>query len=269
MNKENIGILGCGWLGFPLAKQLVANGSTIYGTTTGINKLNKLKEAGIIPFHITISENIIAGDMDGFLANLQTLIINIPPRLRGKGHKENYIKKMGLVHAALKNTPIQKVIFASSTSVYGDLEGKVYEDSIPTPNTESGKQLLQSEKIFLEDPHVITTVIRFGGLIGPDRHPITMLSGKENLTNGNAPLNLIHLNDCIGIIAKVMTMDKPDKIINAVYPYHPSKEEYYTQEALKRGIEPPHYQADTGKHNQKIIVCKFLTTINYGFLTSI
>ena len=86
----------------------------------------------------------------------------------------------------------------------GMLKGKITEETEPNPATESGKQLLICEKMFREDEELQTTIIRFGGLICLDRHPVTMLSGRENLTGGNAPVNLIHLNDCINLIYMVI-----------------------------------------------------------------
>jgi nucleoside-diphosphate-sugar epimerase len=49
-----------------------------------------------------------------------------------------------------------------------------------------------------------TTILRFGGLIGEDRNPIRFLAGRENLENPDAPINLIHQTDCIGIILRII-----------------------------------------------------------------
>ena len=40
-NKKIIGILGCGWLGLPLAQQLVEDGHIVRGSTTQNSKLEK------------------------------------------------------------------------------------------------------------------------------------------------------------------------------------------------------------------------------------
>ncbi|KAG1652294.1 Protein YeeZ [Nymphon striatum] len=126
----------------------------------------------------TVREKEILGDISKFLVNVDVLIVNIPPKLRGK-NKESYVKKIELLHhEVVKNAKKQ----------------------LPQPSTESGEQLLAAENIFKNDTNLDTTIIRFGGLIGPNRHPITMLSGRKELSNGNYPINLIHLNDCIRII---------------------------------------------------------------------
>ena len=63
----------------------------------------------------------------------------------------------------------------SSTSVYGDSFPivEITEETKPNPDTESGKQLVIAETLFVQsNPHFKTTVIRFGGLLGDDRHPV-------------------------------------------------------------------------------------------------
>ena len=83
MNKS-IGILGCGWLGFPLAKKLIEDGHTVSGTTTSSDKLEVLENEGITAFQVNLSEKGIQGNIEGFLSHIDTLIIDVPPKLRGK-----------------------------------------------------------------------------------------------------------------------------------------------------------------------------------------
>lgn len=266
---KKIGIIGCGWLGFPLAEALVAEGYIISGTTTSKEKLTRLRNKGIDPFQISISEQQIDGHISEFLDTASVLIINIPPGLRGKGPKESYIDKITLLYEAVKKSTVEKVIFVSSTSVYGDVAGTVTEQTKPMPSTESGKQLLACENQFRTDTNLNTTIIRFGGLIGPGRHPITMLAGKENLSGGNAPINLIHLDDCIGIIKAIIEKEHWDHILNAVYPFHPTKKEYYTETALKRGLIPPQYQIKSPKYSKLISTCSPFLNNKYAFLTTL
>ena len=265
---QNIGIIGCGWLGLPIAKSLVKDGYTVYGTTTTSDKIKPLQIAGIHAYKIRLLEDNIEGNISSFLSNLNVLIINVPPRLRGV-NKEDFVKKMQFLHGEIKKTKCSKIIFASSTAVYGNTKGTVTEDTQVSPKTESSKQLVLSENIFLTDPDLQTTILRLGGLIGPNRHPITMLSGRKGLKNGDSPVNLIHLEDCISIVKECITNDYGSTIINAVYPKHPTKKEYYTQEAIKRGIAPPEY-TDSDEQNSKKVVSHFLINVkNYPFNTSI
>ncbi|WP_394747634.1 SDR family oxidoreductase [Spongiimicrobium salis] len=267
MNKH-IGVIGCGWFGLPLAQALVKEGHLVHGSTTSTAKTQELKKHGIFPFVISLSENGISGPIQDFLQSLEVLVVNVPPRLRS-GSQEDYTKKMELLLEAIQSSTVRKIIFISSTSVYGDINGKVTELTTPQPETASGKQMLISEKIFRNATGLQTTIVRFGGLIGPHRHPITRLAGRKGLSNGNAPLNLIHLDDCIGIVQRIIAEAYWDDIFNAVYPYHPSKKEYYSAEALKRGLKAPEYGEKSSMVGKCISSEKLINVKNYEFVTSI
>ncbi|QCX01507.1 SDR family oxidoreductase [Aggregatimonas sangjinii] len=267
MNKS-IAILGCGWLGLPLAMSLLNKGFSVRGSTTSEKKLELLQAKGIAPYLISISENSIDGNISDFLTDVSVLIINIPPGLRGSS-SENFVRKMKLLHSKIKRSDVKRLIFVSSTSVYGDLQGEVTEQTPPEPVTESGRQLLEAENIFRADDNLDTTIVRFGGLIGDDRHPITMLSGRTGLTNGSAYINLIHQNDCIKILEHVITAQWWNQILNGVYPYHPSKNAYYTSEARKRGLKPPQYEVENTQIGKKIVPFALLNVKGFSFNTSI
>ncbi len=260
--------MGCGWLGLPLAQSLIVDDYDVHGTTTSENKLNILQKEGITPFLISLTEEKIVGDISDFLADIEVLIINVPPKLRGE-NKENYVKKMQLLLEAVKAAKTKKIIFVSSTSVFGNIEGEVTEESIPQPSAESGKQLLASENLFKNTPKLQTTIIRFGGLIGPDRHPVTMLSGRKGLKNGNHPVNLIHLDDCISILSLVIKNNWWGEIFNAVYPLHPAKKEYYHQVAAKKGMILPEYGLKSQRLGKEIDSSRLINVKKYKFTTSI
>ncbi|NJM78923.1 MAG: SDR family NAD(P)-dependent oxidoreductase [Flavobacterium sp.] len=214
MNKQ-ISILGCGWLGLPLAKALIEKGFSIKGSTTSENKLSILEENTIEPFLINLLEDKIEGNIQGFLNKSEILIIDIPPGLRGeKKHLDSarcdkikvFVEKMKTLATQIEKSEIKKVLFVSSTSVYSDVFPiEEFTEETPTnPDTESGKQLVEVEELLLGNPNFNTIILRFGGLIGEDRHPIKYLAGKENVDNPDGFINFIHQEDCIGIIKAII-----------------------------------------------------------------
>ncbi|MEM7380937.1 MAG: NAD-dependent epimerase/dehydratase family protein [Bacteroidota bacterium] len=265
--SKAIGILGCGWLGFPLAKELLQKGYTVKGSTTSQEKVLQLKDAGIIPHIIRLEEDHIDGNPE-FFEGLSAIVVNVPPRLRGV-NKSNYVAKISQVAKALCTSGVPRVIFVSSTSVYGDSLGEVTEDTPPQPVTASGIQLLESEALLMGEADFETAIIRFGGLIGPTRHPATMLSGRQGLTNGDDPVNLIHLEDAILMIITILEKGYWNEIFNGVYPDHPLKRDYYTSETLKRGLEPPKYEKKSGKIPGKIVKSRNFLNKKGAFLTPI
>ena len=58
MQKETITILGCGWLGLPLAKALVKAGYSVKGSTTREENLETLREAGLEPFLVELDPEV-------------------------------------------------------------------------------------------------------------------------------------------------------------------------------------------------------------------
>ena len=266
-----ISILGCGWLGFPLAKSLLQQGFLVKGSTTTLEKMSVLENARINAFQIALSEEEIVGGMDAFLSNSEILIIDIPPKLRGNP-SEDFVQKVKNLIPFIEKSSVAKVIFLSSTSVYSDSTSSEISESLSVtemteanPETESGKQLLEVEKVLKNNPNFNTTVIRFGGLIGEDRHPIKFLAGKENLENPEAPINLIHQLDCIGIITEILEKNCFGKTFNAVSPFHPTRKVYYSKKALELNLPLPKFDESKPSVGKIISSEKVLTVLEYEF----
>jgi len=258
-----ISILGCGWLGFPLAETLISEGFEVNGSTTSESKLAFLQNSGIQPFLISVSESGIEGNISGFL-NSDILIVDIPPKLRGL-EKENFVSKMQNLIDCIENAAIQKVLFISSTSVYADDNSIITEEKKPNPDNESGRQLYASEQLFQKNKSFKTTILRFGGLIGDDRHPVKFLAGKENLENPNGPINLIHLKDCIGIILKIIQNEIWNETFNAAAPFHPTRENYYTEKAKSLNLPEPKFNPGKISVGKTIDSQKLQQIFSYDF----
>ncbi len=274
MNKK-ISILGCGWLGLPLAKSLLSKGYEVKGSTTSESKLEVLKNAGILPFQIQLEENQIIGNMEDFLQKIDVLVIDIPPGLRKEvstSSEMTFVNKVKTLIPFIEKSGIQKVIFVSSTSVYGDNFPivEITEETQPNPDTESGKQLVISETLLQSNPNFKTTVIRFGGLLGDDRHPVKFLAGRANVENPDAPVNMIQREDCIGIIEKSLDFARDDswewnQTFNAVAPQHPTRKAYYHKKAENLNLPLPTFAENSESKGKIISSEKVETILGYSF----
>ncbi|CAM3643643.1 SDR family NAD(P)-dependent oxidoreductase [Flavobacterium chungbukense] len=268
---KKISILGCGWLGFPLAKKLIEKGNSIKGSTTSENKLSIFENAGISPFLVNLSEDeetLESESINNFLAESEILIIDIPPKLRTadpNSEKKIFVEKIENLIPFIEKSSVKKVLFVSSTSVYGDANTLITEETIPNPETESGKQLFLVENLLQKDKNFETTILRFGGLIGEDRHPVKFLAGKENLENPDAPVNLIHQNDCISIIEEIINQSKWNDVFNAVAPFHPTRAEYYTQKAIEKSLILPKFSFQKSNIKKVISSKKIENDLSYQF----
>jgi len=262
----NISILGCGWLGFPIAQHLINEDHHVKGSTTSPEKLKILKQAGIEPYHIEIDHEINCDDCDAFW-NSELLFINIPPGRRDPNVIKRHIKQIKVLIEKIKQSPIQKVVFASSTSVYPNNGDIVSETDAGNATRKSGKALVQAERLLMQQDDFETTIIRFGGLYGYDRHPAKYLSGKKQLKRGNALVNLIHRDDAVEIVSQVIEKNVMGEIFNACSDGHPPRKELYTSVARHMELEPPTFVDDPDKETQYKIVSnkKLKEELNYRF----
>ena len=266
-NPKQISILGCGWLGLPLAKYLASKGHKIKGSVRKKESLAELTRPSVQAYLLDVGSKKITGNLSDFLKNSEILIISIPPRLR-KQSSENFVDRIKIIVPHIEKSDIKKVLFISSTSVYANDNSTVTEETCPMPETESGKQLLASENILKENSHFQTTIVRFGGLVGPNRHPVTSLAGKINLKNPQAPVNLIHLDECIQIISNIIEQDKWSEVFNAVAPFHPTREIYYMELAKSKGLTPPEFCHDFPSHGKTVSSKKIQQMLKYQYLNN-
>ncbi len=261
---QRIGIIGCGWLGLPLAEMLSQKGYEVVGSTATPSKIGMLRQAGIQPFLLNISSDKVVGNLDQLLSGIDTLVLNLPPGLRRQPN-ESFIDKIKLLVPFILGAGVSHLLFVSSTSVYGNLTGTITEDTPPSPSTESGRQLWVVEQLLGETVGFDLTVLRFGGLIGGQRHPIKQLSGKKELPDPHAPINFIHREDCIGIIENIIAQDSWNALYNGVTPYHPTRMEYYTSMAKIYGLDPPSFSTDKGTEGKLVTSDRLLTSLAYRF----
>jgi nucleoside-diphosphate-sugar epimerase len=264
MENNKISILGCGWLGLPLAESLIQKDYSVKGSTTDLDKIAVLKDKGITPYQIAISDTEIQADNITDFLDSDILIINFPPKRRPDIVAFHTAQFQLLIQQIIKS-PIKQLLFISSTSVYPDTNETVTESEIRVPEKESGKALLIVEKMLLEQKQFNTTIVRFSGLIGYDRMPGRFLAGKKEVENGEAPINVIHQDDCIAILETIIKKEIWGEIFNASTDIHPTRSEYYSLAAEKIGLEKPTFSPTENLCYKIINSDKLKTKLNYQF----
>lgn len=261
-----VSILGCGWLGLPLAEELRDKGYAVKGSTTTPEKIELLKGKNITPFLLELNPELNCKNCGDFW-NADLFILNIPPGRGKENVKQYHLKQIESVVEKLNESPVKRLIFISSTSVYPEKPGIVGEDDTEFGKAvrESGNALLAAEQLLMEQESFDTTVLRFGGLYGHDRHPAKYMAGRKDIPNGNAPVNLIHRDDCIAIIQKIIEKDVRNEIFNGVSDGHPPKNMYYPAAAESLGLEPPEFQEDRDSDYKVVSNRKLKQLLNYNF----
>ena len=261
---RTVSVLGCGWLGEPLALSLKQAGFSVRGSVRDPEKLSSLSEKGIEPYLIDIAPEVRGAGADEFFSS-DVLFINFPPERRDdiETYHEKQIRNL---IGAIPNPEGKMVIFASSTSVYPNTNGVVREEDSLHPDKPSGKALLRVERLLMDHPGIDTTVIRFSGLIGYDRAPIKSIRRKKLVLNPDCPLNLIHRDDCIGIVRSVIDLDVRNTVLNATCDEHPTRREYYSSEARKYGVEPLLFETESAAEYKIVSNEKLKETLGYRMI---
>ncbi|BAO75711.1 NAD(P)H-binding protein [Winogradskyella sp. PG-2] len=264
--KNKISVIGCGWLGFPLAKNLVSKGYDVKGSTTSNDKLDLLKNHKIQGFLVSLDETQISGGYSKFLTESEIVIINIPPGLRRNPHKNHVTEISHLINVIEKHN-VKFVLYVSSTSVFKDSPDfpEITCDAQPNASSNNGQQLIKIEQILRKNINFKTTILRFGGLYDNQKHPAKFLSGRTHIKNPNAPINLIHKEDCIQIITAILKNKLWGETFNAVYPYHPDKKTYYSNYCEQLNIPLPSYNMSEKSEGKIINSSKLVQLLNYTF----
>lgn len=261
-----ISILGAGWLGMPFGKKLVQLGHTVKGSTTSTDKLEKIEAAGLQPFLIEVNTAGVKGEqMEDFLS-CDLLLINIPPGRRNPNVETDYPGQIAHLLDKARITEVPKCIFISSTSVYGNENRLVTENDELDPERGSGRALVTAEKNVRTCFGRSVTILRMAGLSGPDRQIGRFLAGRKNLSNGSAPVNLVHLDDCLGVMLSIIEQNQFGEVYNVCADQHPIKKEIYPAQARKLGLEPPTFAKDEDLSYKIISNEKVKEELGYTFL---
>jgi nucleoside-diphosphate-sugar epimerase len=261
MFGKRIDILGLGWLGLPLAERLQAQGWAVTGTCQTAEKAALLQAQGLAarpvapPFSWTVAE-----PSDG----LATIFFNLPHSLP----PADYLQALDF--ALSPQAKAQRLLLISSTGVYGTQPaGPIFETATAQPDRQSAQlALLAEEKLKAWNKPWL--ILRLAGLVGGTREPARFLAGRQGLEQAHAPVNLIHLEDCLGLIQTLL--EAPLSVWNEVYHAaslgHPTRAEYYLERALAKGYTPPQFLPDAKAKEDYAYVdsAKILKATGYGFV---
>lgn len=229
-------IVGCGDVGCALGLQLLAYGHQVWG-------LRRQPQA--LPSNL----NPLAADLN----NIESLHI-LPPDLDAviytaaaggytpERYQAIYVDGLNNVIQTLRGQrqSLQRLIFVSSTSVYGQQNGEwVNEDSAANAQGFAAERLRTGEQLALNSPWP-ATIIRFGGIYGPGRTRLldSIRTGTAQCKSG-LYTNRIHRDDCAAAIAHVLHLEQSASLYLGVDDAPAEQCEVMSWLAQRLGVNPP------------------------------
>ncbi len=266
--KPILASIGTGFFGLHLLKRAKKLGWRTQGTTTSCSRIPILEEVCDKTFLYSSEAPEYFSNLVSFLHGVSYVVVSVAPHTQDRSsdsYKKTYTRVLEDIQRALSlvQIPPKMLLFISSTSVYGDLNGKdAYEDMILEPHALSPRQLVlrDAENLALSlDPIEHKVVFRFGELTGAtelhsSRNLVTRahsLSGKAVPHSGQSITNLTHIDD--GVIASLFSYEHHlDGIFNVVGDIHISRKELYEYLLSKENLPLPIWN-DSGPEN----ICHF------------
>ncbi|WP_312240048.1 SDR family oxidoreductase [Pantoea sp.] len=250
---KKVAIVGLGWLGMPLAMALTARGWQVTGSKTTPDGVEAARRCGIEAFQLELTPemSVEAEDLTPLLS-VDALVITLPASRTVEGG-EHYMQAVQNVVDTALVYKIPRIIFTSSTSVYGKASGVMKENSPLQPDTVAGKTLVGLENWLHGLPGTGVDILRLAGLVGPNRHPGRFLAGKTDVADGAHGVNLVHLDDVVEAIVLLLQTPKGGHLYNLCAPKHPPRDLFYPTVTRQLGLTPPQFSPTDGKDSGKII----------------
>lgn len=199
-------VVGCGYLGSRVVRGWVAGGDRVVVLTRRAARIAEISALGAT----AIVADVVAADL-GSLPEAATLFWGVGfDRTPGQTHRDIHVVGLRRLLDMVPGRP--RVVFSSSTGVWGDDDGRVVDESTPAhPTREAGRVLLEAEAMLGEHPLGPGTALRFAGLYGPGRLPrlADLRAGRPIAADPDSTLNLVHVDDAARVVRAVADAAAP------------------------------------------------------------
>jgi len=201
-------ILGCGYVGLELGRQLDAAGHDVTGVRRSTDGIDAIETAGFdaVAADVTDADDLAA------VPDADWLVFAASSGGRGADAARTvYVDGLttAIEHFGGREDAPDRLVYTSSTGVYGDHGGDWVDESTPIePTTEKTRVLAEAERVARERATAMGidgTVTRFAGLYGPDRYRLERYL-RGPVTAGY--LNMVHRDDAAGAVAHLLTADR-------------------------------------------------------------
>ncbi|MFP4143587.1 MAG: NAD-dependent epimerase/dehydratase family protein [Phycisphaeraceae bacterium] len=237
-------VVGCGYLGQRVARQLLERGRTVFVTTRSPGKAAKLGRLGLRPLLLDVTQPLtLASLAPAVEAEALDVVCAVPPGRTGGDPSPRQVVIEGgrAVLRKLAQANVRRAVLISSSAVYGQRrDERVSADTAPEPGGERAKLLLEGERQWL-DAGAAYHVLRLAGLYGPGRivGAAAVRQGAPVLGDPQALLNLIHVDDAADLVLAMLTSEAPGRIELGSSGNPSPRISYYQELARRLGVPEP------------------------------
>jgi nucleoside-diphosphate-sugar epimerase len=229
-------IVGCGYIGQRVGRLLQAENYRVTGYVRSTESAAAVSATGIKAVQVDLDSQLPGNSVSGF----NEIFYFAPPPSEG-----NTDTRMAAFLRALDGKGLRRIVYISTSAVYGDCKGGWITESQPLqPLTGRGRRRLDAEqqlRAWCEDNEVQWTVLRVPGIYGPGKLPLARLEkGLPVLQEADSPYtNRIHGDDLAAICIAAMHSESSNTVFN-VSDGHPSNmTDYFFRVADAAGLPRP------------------------------
>jgi nucleoside-diphosphate-sugar epimerase len=213
-------IVGCGYVGAPLGAALARLGHEVFGVTRSGRSEAALRAQSIQPLTADMTRR---ADLDGLPKPFDWVVNTVSSNMGGlEDYRRIYLEGTRHLIQWLETAPPKKLVYTSSTSVYGQTDGSlVKEDSPAEPDGDLARVLLETERLLLDaarDKKIPAVILRVAGIYGPGRGHLFLqyLRNQARIPGrGERLVNMIHRDDVAAAIIAALKSGRAGEIYNA------------------------------------------------------
>jgi nucleoside-diphosphate-sugar epimerase len=261
MRRPTLLVVGCGDIGLRVLR-LLRGRWRLLALTSSTARQDELRAAGAVP---------LLGDLDqphtlARLADLADAVLHLAPP---PGHGSTDTRTQALLQALARSARLQRLVYASTTGVYGDAAGASFDETRAVrPSTDRARRRVDAEarvRWLGRRSGVIVTLLRIPGIYALDRpggHP------RERLLRGTPVLradddvytNHIHADDLARACVAALHRGLPQRVLHACDDTDMLMGDYFDLAANLSGLaQPPRISREQAQEQMSPMQLSFMS----------